>query len=72
MCVCVGVCLCVGGRVCVLSRARREAAHVLGEPGVEFRLNHLSGLVHVSRLGSPALGPLSLDLTLHLPPGLGS
>lgn len=57
--------------VCVLSGASREAAHVLCEPGVEFRLNRLHGLVHISRLGSPALGPLSLDLTLHLPPGLG-
>ncbi len=56
--------------VCVLSGAGREAAHVLGEPGVEFRLNQLSGLVQISRLGSAALRPLGLDLTLHLSPGL--
>lgn len=58
--------------VCVLSGASREAAHVLSEPGVEFWLNQLSGLVQIGRLGSPALRPLGLDLTLHLPPGLGT
>lgn len=61
-------CVCV----CVLSGASREAAHVLCEPGVKLRNNQRSSFVHVGRLGSPTVGPLRLDLALHLPPGLST
>lgn len=53
-----------------LSGASGEAAHVFGEPGVKVGRNQLPGFVWISRLGSPPLGPLGLDLTLYLPPGL--
>lgn len=53
----------------MLSGASREAAHVFCEPGVEVSWNQLPGFVLISRLGSP-LGPLGLDLMLHLSPGL--
>lgn len=62
------LCLCVCETVCVLSGTSREAAHILCEPGVELRLNQIPGLVQISRLCSPSLRSLSLDLALHLSP----
>ena len=56
----------------VLSGADGEAAHVLSQPRVELWLDNLPGLARLSRSGSAALGPLGLDLTLHLAPGLGA
>lgn len=58
--------------VCVLSSSHGEAAHVLRQPWVKFWVCHLFGFDQISRLGSPALCPLSLYLTLHFPPSLGT
>lgn len=61
-------CSCAG----VLPGPHGEAAHVLGQPGVELRVGRLPAFDQIGRLGPPALSPLRLDLSLHLPPHLGT
>lgn len=58
--------------VCTSSGSSWEAAHILSEPGVELWLNKPFSFVQISRLGSSSFSSLSLDLALHLPPGLST